>query len=569
MDNEYNRGYVAPARPKKHYSKLLWLAVAVFVIVLGQILYPSRNALPQARINGNYVGGQGTKEIAQFISQKYRTAKLTVDVRGEANRTVKASVDSAGLVPDAETAAKQVAKYPWWQRIIPLSLLYKLFSNNVNVGVVPDKDRLSEFEKSVLKICNVSPVNASITITGGRAELKAAKNGQSCEPKLVHSRLLETKIEADGAKVKVSSRVDKPKRGDNDVKKLLSSAQEILDRKLSIIVGDKKYTPGAEQISKWMIFPEEEKTKKLSVSLSPEAMKPYLEGLQKTYYIPPGTTTIELLDGQETARTLGSSGKGIDISKTAIALKEKLENNGGELTAMTAILPPKVVYKRSYSPTQAGLQALVRYLAERGDVAISVRTLKGVSASANGSKQYVAASTYKLFVAYTVLKSVESGGLKWSDVAIQGRTVDQCFEAMIVNSDNTCAEWFGDKVVWQKVTNDMRTLGLGSTGLRPPRTTADDLNLFLQKLEQSQSLQGASRDRLLSAMRRQVYRAGVPSGVTAAVADKVGFLDGYLHDAAIVYSPNRTYTLAVLTRGLSWSDIADISRQIDVQLSRM
>jgi hypothetical protein len=47
---------------------------------------------------------------------------------------------------------------------------------------------------------------------------------------------------------------------------------------------------------------------------------------------------------------------------------------------------------------------------------------------------------------------------------------------------------------------------------------------------------------------------------TARVADKVGFMDGLLHDAAIVYGPNGTYVLAVMTDGSSWATIADLDK---------
>lgn len=61
-------------------------------------------------------------------------------------------------------------------------------------------------------------------------------------------------------------------------------------------------------------------------------------------------------------------------------------------------------------------------------------------------------------------------------------------------------------------------------------------------------------------MKRQIYRSGIPAGSHgAAVADKVGFLDGYLHDAGIVYSPKATYALVIMSSGSSWSNISDLA----------
>jgi beta-lactamase class A len=68
---------------------------------------------------------------------------------------------------------------------------------------------------------------------------------------------------------------------------------------------------------------------------------------------------------------------------------------------------------------------------------------------------------------------------------------------------------------------------------------------------------------MLGAMKRNIYRQGVPAGASGQVADKVGFLWGLLHDSAIVYSPSGTYVLVVLTDGSSWRAIADLTREIE------
>ncbi len=96
--------------------------------------------------------------------------------------------------------------------------------------------------------------------------------------------------------------------------------------------------------------------------------------------------------------------------------------------------------------------------------------------------------------------------------------------------------------------------------------TADDEALFLTKLQTGQLLNPDSTARLLNVMGRQVYRSGIPAGTSVAVADKVGFLNGLLHDAAIVYAPSGTYVLVIMSNGSSWGQIADAARQINALL---
>lgn len=207
----------------------------------------------------------------------------------------------------------------------------------------------------------------------------------------------------------------------------------------------------------------------------------------------------------------------------------------------------------------------------KGDYAITVRELGGLSRSAsyNGGKIYHPASTYKLFVAYGVLKRIENGSLQWDTPFLNNQTVDQCFEAMIVRSDNPCAEKFGNDLGWGNIQNDIRGIGISASVLAGGsgfRSNTDDQVNFLQKLVQGNIVTDPNKDKLLSVMSRQIYRAGIPAGTRVGVADKVGFLNGLLHDTAIVYSPNGTYLVSIYSNGSTWGGIADAAKQIEAFL---
>ena len=100
-------------------------------------------------------------------------------------------------------------------------------------------------------------------------------------------------------------------------------------------------------------------------------------------------------------------------------------------------MPPTEQYTRSYSPTDAGLSALLANYAKdhTGTYGISLVELDGKKrrADSDGDKKFVTASTYKLFVAYSVLKRIDGGTRSWDTDA-------DCFNKMISQSDNACAE---------------------------------------------------------------------------------------------------------------------------------
>lgn len=190
-------------------------------------------------------------------------------------------------------------------------------------------------------------------------------------------------------------------------------------------------------------------------------------------------------------------------------------------------------------------------------------------ASYNGTKTFTAASTYKLFVAYSTLKRVEDGVWQWSD-QIAGRDLSQCLDDMIVKSDNNCGAALLTKIGHRNITNEAKAIGCQSTsfvGKENITTTPNDLALLMQGLQTGKILnQQSNRDLLIGLLKRNIYRKGIPTGVSEGeVADKVGFMNGLLHDASIVYSPSGTYILVIMSDGSSWQNIAELASEIESQ----
>src|SRR6185369_1798700 len=108
-------------------------------------------------------------------------------------------------------------------------------------------------------------------------------------------------------------------------------------------------------------------------------------------------------------------------------------------------------------------ELLDRLVTAKGNYAIAVIELNGLHASTNGDKQYTAASTYKLFIAYAVFQQINSGELQWTDTVMTDRSAEECLRLMIVRSDNDCPEAFGNLIGWQNVDDMMDGLGLHNT----------------------------------------------------------------------------------------------------------
>lgn len=542
------------------------VGILLLVVIVAQIFYPTNRLLPFTEIGSNRFGGQSVSAASKELEKKFEKAKILVKTD---KKTFDVSLQEIGVDIASLSSVKKAAAYSFWQRLIPFSSLYIMTSRHTPVVVEFDEDRLKYFAEQVQKESFVPAVNASIAVADSKVVLVPAQPSKEYPADVVVGAIKGTTF-APVTYVSVSPKTAPAERTNSEVKEVLSDAQRAVNTPLTLKIDAEVVTVDKKTIGSWLVFTEDPTTKKLQVGLQHDVVTKYLQGIQSKIYKAPGTTRVQLIDGREVSRQTGEAGRGVDVGST-IALLDTALKKGQQLTLTVPIaaIPAKVVFDKQYSNTDAGLNAMLADLAGSKGFGISIMELGGRSASVNGNKRFTAASTYKLYVAYAVFKEIEAGKMQWADQIVGGRSAEACFDAMIVRSDNPCAKAFGDKIGWQAIEDMMRGLGLASTELSPSLlTTSSDLALFLYKLENGSLLAPADKGRLIEAMKRQIYRSGIPAGTGAPVANKPGFIESYIHDAGIVYGPRGPYVLVIMTSGSSWGAIADTAKQIHTFLHR-
>lgn len=199
---------------------------------------------------------------------------------------------------------------------------------------------------------------------------------------------------------------------------------------------------------------------------------------------------------------------------------------------------------------------------------------KGRSASVRGNSWYEPASIYKIYSSYTVSKRVGLANMDKISINVGGqkKTIRQCFEAMLLYSDNPCGEAVSSYVGWWRIEEDMHKLGLKNTFLNRKDsnfTTSEDANLYLQQLYQGKLFSAQDREYVLGLMQKQQLRSGIPAGCEGcAVANKTGDLSNVRHDAAIVQSSGKTYVLTIFTSGAKYADIAKLTKTINDYMTK-
>lgn len=555
----------------KHRWPLV-VGALVGLIVVVQLFYPRDRLLPFTTVDAISMSSWKASDAERYLDAAYRQQTIALYFGSAATPQVTTLPADVGLVAKNADRVKELG-YPWYMRLVPTSVLwYGLVEQPAPPRYDRESKTLDEYmAKKLGDSCKVAPIDASLKADGDKVAATKSANGGTCELGDVRAVLAGVKpVLTTPTKLKIAMDETSPAVSDNVANDIAATINAQLAKGVAVTAGNETVQLAAKDVVSWLTATVQDKTLRVGIDAG-KANDTLQKAVGAKVARSAGVTKVTTHDFVETARSEGAKGQALDVGATGDSIARYLTAEAGVVTAATRVVEPTVQYTRSYSATDTGLSALIRYYAEDHDGVYGVQfiELSGQRRRAgyNESQQFVAASTYKLFVAYGTLKKVEAGQWRWSDQAAGGRDVAACFDDMIVRSDNACAEALLERYGYSNLTRDIRALGLSAaSGFigDGPKATAGDLGLFMAMLESGQlPISPASRDRFIGALKRNVYRQGIPAGASGVVADKVGFLNGLLHDAAIVYSPSGTYVLVVMTDKSSWATIADLTKKIE------
>ncbi|MEX1995743.1 MAG: serine hydrolase [Candidatus Saccharimonadales bacterium] len=160
-----------------------------------------------------------------------------------------------------------------------------------------------------------------------------------------------------------------------------------------------------------------------------------------------------------------------------------------------------------------------------------------------------AASTAKLLCAAMFLRDSETGKAFLNE-RLGGQTALYQVRQLINKSDQAAWDLLRDRLGRPAIKAYAHGLGLTSYDTDNEVISASDMAQFLKKLYEGELLTKANSQRLLSFMRNTNYEQYIPPAVPNgyAVYHKVGFIENYLNDAAIIVGERRELVLVIYTR---------------------
>lgn len=549
-------------------QRLIAFGSAGFVLIMAiQLLLPAGLILPRVKLDGQNIGLHSKDDVIGQINNATQTLRL--DLNGKIHEIL---TQEAGIYIDANSTIQQLPSLDWGDKITPLWPFVKMIMP-VEVKTMSNKDsqKIKQFARGISKELYRKPVDAKATFKDGQLIIDPEDNGWEYPAESIAQTL-----ESDGtgltSAIHINGKVVTAGVTGQDLDPLKGQFQKITSQTLKINYGDKQTDVSRDTITSWLAPQKIEDDWQIVVSA--DLLSKSFDEWSVDFNLPAGTTQVYMLDDAETSRVNGVPGRVLDKDTIILQLNEWLQKPNSEpLILAQKEIAPKVNITRTYSSPSARLQSqLNAWIANHsGRYQIAIRELGGGGreASYNASEPTVMASTYKTFLAFVAYNLSESGELNLDHILAVGKSINHCIEDMIVVSDNPCAVELGNYIGWSKVDQIIAAAGFSGVKLNNYDNGGDKLAnaeqqaRLLVELSSGSLINGNNTDILLGLMKRHTYRAGIPAGSRGAiVANKVGFLDSYIHDTGIVYGPKSTYVLVIMSEYSSWSSIRDLAQDV-------
>ena len=558
---------------KRHRKEILLIFGALILAeVAVQIFWPSDFTLLNSKVGERQIGSISKNEANQKVKAEFANLKIVLKTnKSEYQISGKTLLGAGSYQEDKSLSNHEI--YPLHWRLVPFSLLF--FEQKIEFGKIDfDQEKLNTLiEQEISSALNKDPISAEFVISEkGEISIKDSSNGVKIDPKKAEDQIKKTDFSISKPnEIIISSEEIKPEISTQDYLEVKKEAESAILRDIIFNLNDEKITTTPTERAKFLAI-QRGSEGKFKLVLNDESLTKFYSEIDKKIHVDAGVTIIEMVNGKENARQAGATGLEVDFDDFKQQLNDRMIKGYGssEIVLKTKILQPTEKFNHSFTNTNEGIQAYINEVVKSGKITISYQKLSGDfgGASANGDNFMVSASTYKLFIAQFVMSKIDSGQLNWNSPVL-GTNVEGCFHSMIVLSTNSCAEhWLGvyGASTINKYLNDLGYNSVFNNG--PARTTANDLRKMLLNIYYGNGFSANNRARLLELMKNQVFRKGIPTGSSGSVvADKVGYLDGALNDAGIVFSPRGDYILVVMTDGQNWAKIAEIAAKI-AELSR-
>lgn len=548
---------------------LLWIGgvFAVFIVLnVASYFIFQRVTMPMTKLYGNNVSFMSYGALENDINERLATEKLKITY---SEKSITVPYSDLGITFDSDKTFAFSNDRSIWN--LPLVQLILNGTAQIQPSYSIDQSRLEASLSNLVSDTNIPAKDAVLVFPDskdGEFTITQSSVGQVMNAKVAAEQFMEElqTLDYTSTSVEIEPKIVAPAATVADLEDEIETAREVIETPLIITDAN-----GKEAVK---LHPERfmhmMTSAKGDISVDPILLEQYVEEELSTYFY---TETVARRVNSGIVSDAGKSGLGLDTAHAMEMISTALPDpEVRKVSLKTRMIEAPSVIDGVYPKTGEGLATLLRDFdnSKYGEYNLIVRSMKdgGIGASQDATPVIIPASTYKAFIAYAALKSIERGEMTLDTVTPHG-TVRDCMYEMIHVSTDHCAISIQDHMGWAKVDKIIRDAGFVDTKINnqdfnsEKYTTAIDEYRLISGLYRGTLLNKEHTNHLLDLMKNQIYREGIPAGsAPSIVADKIGFYALREHDVGIVYAPQGDYVIIAMSYKGSFGEISQLARQV-------
>jgi vancomycin resistance protein YoaR len=548
---------------------LLWVSglFALFILLNTASYFVFQSVtMPGTNLYGKNYSFTPYGQLDQDVNERLKNQTITV-VYGD--KSAEFTYSQLGLTFDSQRTFEFADQRTIWN--IPLVQLMFNGSAQITPSYQVDQAALESSLSNLIAEVDLPAKDARLVFPDsveGEVKVTDSVAGKEMNTKVAASQFLEKikTLDYSATSLELTDRYVAPEVSKQELEDKVALAKSLLKQPIVVTGADgKEVTKILPQTFIHLLGNDKDK-----LAADEQSLKQYINEELALYFY---SESVARRINSGTLTAAGKDGVGLDQDHAYTALSEALVNpNKRQVSLKTKPIEAPVVVDGVYPKTDEGLATLLRDFEDShyGEYNLIVRSLKDdrLGATQDATQIIIPASTYKAFIAYAALKSVENGEMTLDTMTPHGTLRDCMYEMIHVSTDH-CAISIQDHMGWDKVDKYIHDAGFVDTIINnegfggEKYTSALDEYRLLRGLHDGTLLNKEHTNYLLDLMKNQMWRNGIPAGsAPATVANKVGFYALRENDVGIVYAPKGDYIIVAMSNRGSFGDISVLARQV-------
>ena len=295
---------------------VFWAVAGILVV---QIIYPPTHTLPLAYWQGQHQGYSSELVVAADIAKAFDDTTMRLTAGG---KSVDVGLGALGAEPQVASVVTDLTAYPFWQRYVPLSILWPRF---VDATTLTYANAISQPECQ-LRAAELSydAVNASVQLKDGQLVATDDIDGAHVNADELCRQIQQTPIRlGQVVELQVAAQTIVAEQTSADFAVVAQQARTALDRPITFAYEQQKYTPEPVERAQWLRLDSDE-AGQTALGVNHDALHTYLSGLSEQIGHPAGQTNITIVNGIETGRDTGEPGREVEYEPIIAAVSEQL-----------------------------------------------------------------------------------------------------------------------------------------------------------------------------------------------------------------------------------------------------